>query len=415
MTRHLHVDPVSGVAGDMLLGAVLDLGVTVDSLLGPLRTLDVPTFSIEAKRDRRLGLAGTHATVLVEGEDAGSAWMASPRPPHEEHAHAHLPDLLATIDGATGLPPHVRAQARSAYLALAHAEAKAHGCAPEEVHLHEVGAADALIDLCGGLLGLHLLGVESVSCGPLPLGSGTVRCAHGVMPVPVPAVTALVEGLPTVPGAGQHPTGELCTPTGVALLRAVVTSFGPPPAMRLDAVGLGLGTRERPDVPNVVRLLLGDVTGDAQPESQDVLVLTTVLDDLDGRVLPRVTERLLEAGALDVLVLPGHGKKGRPALRLEVLVPDDAAREQVSSVIFRETPTLGLRWRREHRTTLMRRHCTVETPFGAVSIKEGLLEGEVVTRQPELDDCLRLAREEGVPLREVLAAAVAAAREANPE
>ncbi len=405
----MHVDPVSGVAGDMLLGAVLDAGVPLDALTGPLQTLPLPPWALEATPGRRLGLAGTRATVRVRGEDAGSAWHHAPAAAHPHH---HLADLVAVIEAGHGLPGSVRERAVAAFRLLAEAEGAAHGTPVEDTHLHEVGAADAVIDLCGGLLGLHLLGATSVSCGPIPLGSGTVRCAHGVMPVPVPAVAELLRGLPTVPGAGAHPTGELSTPTGVALLRGACDTFGPPPPMRLLRLGVGLGTRERADVPNVVRLLLGAPDGAARPEAQAVVVLSATLDDLDGRLLPHVVARLLDEGALDVIVTPSHGKKGRPALVLSALAPDDAARERLAGVLFRETPTLGVRWHREHRQTLPRQLVTVQTPYGPVRVKEGTLDGLVVTRQPEWEDVAARAAAHGVPARTVLAAALAAA---NPE
>jgi len=409
VTTHIHIDPVSGVAGDMLLGAVLDAGVPLAELLGPLSTLGLPGWTIEAVMERRLGLAGTRAQVLVSGLDAGRAWHAS------NHGHAVVSDLLDVVRGADGLPPEVRERAEQAFVLLGEAEGAAHGTAPGEVYLHEVGSVDAVVDLCGGLLGLHLLGAHSISCGPVPLGSGTVRCAHGVMPVPVPAVTSLLTGVPGVPGAGSHPTGELSTPTGVALLRACVDDFGAPPPMTLETVGVGLGARERADVPNILRLLVGNRTHSAAPEAQSVQVLTTTLDDLDGRVVPDVITRLLAAGALDVLVVPSHGKKGRPALRFEVLAPDDSTREHLTALLFRETPTLGVRWRREQRVTLTRRHRDVQTPFGSVRVKEGSFEGQVLTRQPELDDCLKLAREADIPLRDVLSAASRAAHSGNPD
>lgn len=409
MSDHVHIDPVSGVAGDMMLGAVLDAGVPLVELLGPLATLGLSNWSIEAVKDRRLGLGGTRAQVLVHGEDAGAAWHSS------DHGHARVGDLVATVRGADGLPAEVRERAERAFVLLGEAEGAAHGRSPENTHLHEVGSIDAVVDLCGGLLGLHLLGASSISCGPVPLGSGTVRCAHGVMPVPVPAVASLLAGVPSVPGAGAHPTGELSTPTGVALLRACVDDFGAPPPMTLRVVGVGLGARERVDVPNILRLFVGECARGRTPEAQSVQVLSTTLDDLDGRIVPDVIARLMGAGALDVLVVPAHGKKGRPALLFEVIAPDDTTREHLAKLLFRETPTLGVRWRLEQRATLARRHRSVQTPFGAVRIKEGSLDGEVLTRQPELDDCIKLARRAEVPLRAVLAAASAAAHSGNPD
>lgn len=425
---HLHLDPVSGLAGDMLLGALLDVGVAVDDL-AVLATV-APGATLDVAPDRRGGLAGTRARVLIDGEDAGAAWHsggghsgaghsggdhshAHGDAPHHSHAHGdaphgtHLDGLLSAID-ASALPPAVKDGAEAVFRSLATAEAEVHGTTLDAVHLHEVGAADALVDVCGVLLAVHLLGVTSVSCGPIPLGSGTVRCAHGTLSVPAPVVAVLARGLPTVPGAGAHPTGELTTPTGLALARHLADSFGPPPAMRLDATGHGLGQRDRPDVPNVVRVLLGTPVTGARPEAQTVDVVTTVLDDLDGRLLPAVTARLLDVGALDVTATTAFGKKGRPALRLEVLVPDDPTRDAVAAVLFAETPTLGLRWRREQRVTLARTHAAAETPWGTVRVKEGSLDGRVVTRQPEYEDCAALARDHGVPVRAVLDAAKAA-------
>lgn len=418
--RHLHLDPVSGLAGDMLLGALVDLGVPVETLAGLASV--VPGAALDVVRGRRGGLAGTRVRVLVDGEDAGGAWVSEHRPSGshahegrghgaESHAHephgTHLSSLLDAI-GASALPEPVKEGARSVFESLAAAEAEIHGTTLDDVHLHEVGAADALADVCGVLLAVHHLGVSSVSCGPIPLGSGTVRCAHGTLPVPAPVVAVLARDLPTVPGAGAHPTGELTTPTGLALARHLADSFGPPPPLRLSATGHGLGHRERPDVPNVVRLLLGERSGAARPEAQTVQVVTTVLDDLDGRLLPTVTQRLLDVGALDVTATTALGKKGRPALRLEVVVPDDAVREAIVGVLFAETPTLGVRWRREERATLPREHVTVETPWGAVRVKEGTWDGRVVTRQPEYEDCAARAEEHGVPVRAVLDAAKAA-------
>jgi len=266
------------------------------------------------------------------------------------------------------------------------------------------------------VLGLHLLGVSSLTCGALPLGSGQVRCAHGVIPVPVPATVALALGLPTVPGPGAHPTGELVTPTGAALLRTLVgvDGFGAQPPMRLARVGVGFGSRDRGDVPNVLRLLVGE----AEPrgdEADAVDVLTTTVDDLEPRLWPPLLDGLLAAGALDATVHAVQGKKGRLAMELVVLSPPDVAtRASLEERIFLETTTLGIRRRREDRTTLPRRSRQVETPWGVVRVKEGLLAGRPVTVQPEFDDCRALAQEAGVPLREVIEAARDAARR-DPE
>ena len=399
---HLHIDPFSGIAGDMLLGAIVDLGVSVDALAGPLRSLGLPDWEIVQTERADPLLGGVRVEVHVQGEDAGGAWLG-------DHGHVFLPAILAAIDAAAHLPPTVRARARACFELLAAAEAAAHGVEdPAAVGLHEVGATDAILDVCGGLLGLHLLGVTSVSCAPIPLGSGYVRCAHGLVPVPVPATLHLIAGLPTTAAAGAHPTGELVTPTGAAHLRTIVDRFGSPPPMTLTAVGHGLGGRAR-DVPNALRLMLGERSPETSPEAATVFVLTTVVDDLEPRLVEPLTAALLADGALDVFVTPGQGKKGRPGWRIEVLAGDAGVLRRLQDRLFRDTTTLGVRVRSEHRRTLPRRHRVVGTPWGDVRIKEGMLDGVVVTQQPEFEDCRALAASAGVPLGDVLAAARRAA------
>ncbi len=398
MTNHLHIDPFSGIAGDMLLGAIVDLGVPIEDLAGPLRSVGVPDWELVRTDRRDPLLGGARVEVQVRGEDAGGAWFAG-------DGHVHLQSILDAIGRAADLPTVVRERAVSCFQLLARAEAQVHGVAdPADVGLHEVGAVDAVIDVCGGLLGLHLLGIESVSCSPVPLGSGFVRCAHGLVPVPVPATLALLQGLPTAPARGEHPTGELVTPTGAALLRTIVTRFGPPPPMTLERVGHGLGSRSR-DVPNALRVMLGTRSGAAAPEAPSVHVLSTTIDDLDPRLVAPLIDALMEDGALDVTATPTHGKKGRPALRLEVLAADPVARRRLEDRLFRDTTTLGVRVRLEQRRTLPRVLVEVPTPWGSVRVKEATLDGVVVTRQPEFEDCRRVAEAAGVPLASVIEAA----------
>jgi pyridinium-3,5-bisthiocarboxylic acid mononucleotide nickel chelatase len=390
---HVHIDPFSGVSGDMLLGALVDAGVSLEGLRGPLATLvDGVELVRRDRRDPRIG--GTKVDVVVE---------AGPKP------HRHLSDIAKLIDAAA-LPEPVRSSAHAAFRRLAEAEAKVHGTTPEAVHFHEVGAVDAIVDVVGVLLGFHLLGATSISCGPVPLGSGFVRCDHGLIPVPVPATVELLAGVSTFGAAGPAPTGELVTPTGATLLRTLTTHFGPAPPMRLDRVAYGLGTRDRGDIPNAVRLILGE-RSDAVPEATTIEVLTTTVDDLDARLFGPLTERLLADGALDVVGRSVHGKKGRPALEIVVLVPPDPATvAAVERRLFDETTTLGIRRRRERRTVLARRFRTVRTPYGPIRIKEGLRGDHVVTAQPEFEDCRAAATEHDVPVRTVLEAAQALAR-----
>lgn len=391
---HVHIDPFSGVSGDMLLGAVVDAGVDVAALASGLAGLDVDGWELvlRDRRDPRVG--GSKVDVVV---------AAGPKP------HRHLADLVAIVTGG-GLPDRVRDRALAAFRRLAEAEAHVHGTTVEHVHFHEVGAVDAIVDVVGVLLGFELLGATSVSCGPVPLGSGFVRCDHGLIPVPVPATVKLLEGVPTVGAAGPAPTGELVTPTGATLLRTLADDFGPPPPLRLDRVAYGLGTRDRGDIPNAVRLLLGE-RRDALPEAPMVEVLTTTVDDLDARLFGPLVERLLADGALDVVGRSVFGKKGRPALEIVALVPPDPATvAAVERRLFDETTTLGIRRRRERRTVLARRFRTVDTAFGPIRVKEGLRGDEVLTSQPEFDDCRAAAEAHDVPVRAVLEAAQSLAR-----
>ncbi len=391
----LHIDPFSGASGDMLLGALVDAGVSIDALAQGLASLDVPGWRLARadRRDPRVG--GTKIDVVLEQPPGG-------------HEHRHLGDIERIIDAST-LPAAVKERARAAFRRLAEAEAEVHGTTPEHVHFHEVGAVDAIVDVCGVLLGLHLLGVDGVSCGPVPQGSGFVDCDHGRIPVPVPATALLLRGVPTIAAEGPHPTGELVTPTGATLLRTIVDRFGPRPPMTVDRVAYGLGGRDRGDRPNAVRFFLGPLDGS---EAQAVDVLTATVDDLDPRVWGPLIDDLLAAGALDATLCPVQGKKGRPAIQITVLArPDAAARDPLVALLFRETTTLGLRWRREERVTLRRTLRRVSTPFGALDVKEGWSGEERLTAQPEFDQALALARDAGVPVRRVLDAARAAAIE----
>ena len=391
---HVHIDPFSGVSGDMLLGALVDAGVAVDDLAAGLAGLGVDgwTLARRVRRDPRVG--GTKVDVEVE---------EGPQP------RRVLADIVALVDGAA-LPDPVADRARAAFRRLAEAEAEVHGTTPDRVHFHEVGAVDSIVDVVGVLLGFHLLGATSVSCGPVPLGSGFVRCDHGLIPVPVPATVTLLAGVPTRGAAGPAPTGELVTPTGATLLRTLASTFGPPPPLRLDRVAYGLGTRDRGDVPNAVRLLIGERT-DSLPEAAVVEVLTTTVEDLDARLFGPLVERLLADGALDAVGRSVHGKKGRPALEIVVVAPPDPATvAALERRLFDETTTLGVRRRRERRTVLARRFRTVATPFGRIRVKEGLRGDDVVTAQPEFEDCRAAADAHDVPVRAVLEAAQARAR-----
>jgi uncharacterized protein (TIGR00299 family) protein len=380
----LVLEPIGGIAGDMFLAAALDLGVDRRALEAALRTLGVPGWSLRVSRKTECGIAGTHVEVVVEGEQPAARGLA---------------EILALVD-RSGLPPRARAAARALFERIGRAEAKVHGVPLEEVHFHEVGAVDSIVDVCGAAAALDLLGWPAVVSAPPELGRGLGRSAHGPMPIPPPAVLELLAGKAVRPGG---PPGEAVTPTGAAIL-AGLAEIGPLPTIVPARVGYGIGTRSWPDRPNVLRATLGEPA-----EAGALWLLETNLDDATGQIVARALEASLEAGALDAWAAPITMKKGRPAVLVSALV-DEARRAAVTRVLFAETPTLGVRRRRVERDVLARELRAIETAHGTVRVKVAILDGIEIGAQPEHDDCLALAREKGVALREVIAAAVAAYR-----
>ena len=382
-----YVDCPSGASGDMILGALLDAGLPLDELQEALRALPLAGYTITAERVRRGALAATQARVRTTGE---------------QQPARHLSDVLAIVQAA-GLPAPVRERATRVFNRLAEAEARVHGITPEQVHFHEVGAVDAIVDVVGACLGLHLLGVREVYASPLPLGRGRVRSAHGTLPLPAPAVLELLAlaGAPTVPHAASV---ELVTPTGAAILTTLARFEQPP--LRLSRIGYGAGTREEP-APNVLRLWLGQ-RDETAPREERLLVLEANIDDMPAELFGHAMERLLEAGALDAWCTPLTMKKSRPGTLLSALCrPDERA--ALLDVVLRETSTFGVRVREITRYAAARELRRVETPFGPVSVKLKLLDGAPAGAAPEYEDCRRLAAERGVPLAQVYAAALAAA------
>jgi len=380
----LLLEPIGGIAGDMFLAAAIDLGVEPRALEAALRTLGVPGWRLAVARKTDCGIVGTHVDVVVEGE--------------QPHARG-LTEILALVDGS-GLPPRARAAARAMFERIGRAEAKVHGVPLEEIHFHELGAVDSIVDVCGAAVALELLGWPRVLCAPPELGRGLGRSAHGPMPIPPPAVLELLAGRAVRPGG---PNGEAVTPTGAAIL-AELAELGAFPAIVPTRVGYGVGTRSWPDRPNVLRATLGEPA-----EAGELSLLEANLDDTTGQIVARAIDAALEAGALDAWAAPITMKKGRPAVLLAALV-EEARRAAVTRVLFAETPTLGVRRRKIERDVLARELRVVQTRYGPVSVKVALLDGVEVGAQPEHDDCLARAREHGVALREVMAAALATHR-----
>lgn len=375
----------------MLLGALLDLGLSLDALREDLGKMDLSGYELEAERQVRRGVSGTRLHV----RDIARA-----------HPARHLSDIRRLL-GASRLPPAVRERSLAVLERLARAEARVHGVSVEEVHFHEIGAVDTLVDVVGFVAGLERLGVAQVFASPVPLGSGMVQTEHGLLPVPAPATIALLAEVsaPTRPHPAQT---EILTPTAAALLAELATFAYPP--MRVRAVGYGFGEKEFP-WPNAVRAWLGEL--EERPGREEVVLLECNLDNATGELLGYVMERLFTAGALDVWFVPVQMKKNRPGVVLSALARPERA-DALASLILRETPTLGVRVRPVERVVAERVERAVETPWGPVRVKEKWLEGERVSVAPEYEDCARIARERGIPLAEVYAAAREAATDRTP-
>ncbi|MEE9294674.1 MAG: nickel pincer cofactor biosynthesis protein LarC [Phycisphaerae bacterium] len=381
-----YFDCFNGAAGDMILGALIDARLPADELRAVLNTLPIDGYELSIERINKQGFAATRFDVKLD------------RP--RKQPHRHLADIRRIIEGSSLSKP-VQRRALAVFERLAKAEARVHGTTVDQVHFHEVGAVDSVIDIVGACWAIERLRIDRVVCSPIPTGSGTVTCAHGVMPVPTPATAILLQ---RVPLAENDEPGELTTPTGAAILTELAESFGPLPAMRIDHVGMGAGRREGKRRPNVLRVMVGsDVE---TPEMDRITVLEANLDDSTPEIIGHAIERLLAAGALDAYCLPIQMKKSRPGLLLTVLaeVPQAGALE---SIMFAETTTFGIRRHEVLRSKLSRRIETVETRFGPIKVKIGGRGGCVVSVAAEYEDCRAAAAAQDAPLREVMSEAVA--------
>ena len=392
MMKIAYFDPFSGASGDMILGALVDAGLSLTALRRELRKLPLEGYTISARKVERNGIGGTKVAVKVT---------------HHDHHHRHLPDILGIIRGSD-LPERDKERAGAVFQRLAEAEAHVHRCTVEEIHFHEVGAVDAIVDIVGAVAGLRLLGVERVVCGPLRTGTGFVECAHGRLPVPAPATARLLEGVPSV---GTDVEGELTTPTGAALLTTLAESFGPRPPMSVAAIGYGAGTAEREALPNLLRLFIGDAipVGEESEEADQVVVLEANLDDLSPEIAGHVVERLFDAGVLDAFLTPVYMKKNRPGFLLTVLVEPVAA-AATEELLLTETSTFGVRRTLASRRKLRREWADVKSRYGKVRIKLGYLGDRLAHAAPEYEDCRAIANHKGIPLKEVYQAALDAFR-----
>ncbi len=462
--RIAYLDCFAGISGDMFLGAIIDAGVPANVLQDAVAALDIDA-SLKAETVDRSGISCTKVHVF-EGDSLAEATSHSHEHTHRHgrssdqfpqkdpaqqktqhlhtagHTHSHnhegshtheegVPhphihgrslNTIRTLIQSAPLAEAVKQTAIRAFELLGHSEATIHNVSIEEIHFHEVGAVDAIVDIVAASAGVHYLEIGAWHCSPLNVGGGTVVCAHGTFPVPAPATADLLRGFPTY---SAHVQKELVTPTGAALLRALDPAFGQQPAMRVEQIGYGAGTRNSQGFPNVLRLSIGESTEIAIPEllsidlhqhanndhdnSQSVTVIETALDDLSPQILAYVAETAFAKGALDVMLTPVIMKKGRPGTLLTVLCNDSETRA-LEHLILTETSTLGVRIRKERRSCLDRRHITVQTEYGEIRMKIGSLAGEELNTAPEFEDCRTAALQHHVPVKQVQQAAIAAYR-----
>lgn len=417
-----YFDCFSGISGDMTLGALVDVGVPPEILTDGLATLKLDAeFSLRFEKAVKHSITGTRAIVDVhpahtdshqdEAHSHGHAHSHSHGHSHHHHEHGpsrHLSDIFKLLDDSD-LDTTVRDTAKRVFDRLAEAEAKVHNTSKDNVHLHEVSGIDSIVDIVGSVIGLAYLEVDAVYASPLSLGRGFVRCAHGVMPVPVPGTMELLQGVPI------HQTDipkELVTPTGAALITTLSQGFGVMPQMRLDRIGYGAGTRDLEQRPNLLRICLGEKTSDTtskttrhHAETDSVDIIETNVDDMSPEITGYVTTQLFEHGALDVFLAPVYMKKGRPATQITVLCPT-THRDRLIELLLTETTTFGVRLSSADRIKLRRDFVEIETQWGAIQAKRGYLNGTLIKTVPEYEDCKRLAEQNSVPLRQVYAEAL---------
>lgn len=380
--RIAYFDCFSGASGDMILGALLDAGLSLHQLQEEFSRLNLSHYQIKAKKVLKNGIAGTQVEILVD------------EPYHRDHPR-HLPDI-ETIINESDLRQSVKQMSIAVFQRLAEAEAAIHMTDAANIHFHEVGAVDAILDVVGAVVGLSLLGVSKVYCSPIHVGTGTVDCQHGTLPVPAPATAELMRGKPIY---STGVMGELLTPTGAAILSTLASDFACMPAMISSASGYGAGKADL-TIPNLLRVFIGDIAGSTEHETETVAVIETGIDDMNPQIYDYVIEKLLRMGAFDVLLKPVQMKKNRPGNLLSVICRPDRV-TVFADAILQETTTIGLRWRLENRIKAQRKVVDVNTPYGMIRCKIATSGKRIVNVSPEYEDCKRAAFEQNVPLKEI--------------
>jgi len=412
LAKTLYFDCFSGASGDMILGALLDLGLPLDDLRAALGSLAEDLGGLSADRVLRAGVSATKFQVHEHAHDAPGHAHEVHRHPHETHPNPHshphghdhhhhrsLTEIAALI-GRSALSRPAKQRAIHLFERLAEAEAAIHAMPVEQVHLHEVGTIDSIVDIVGAVYGLEQLGPERVVSSPLNVGGGTVTCAHGVFPVPAPATARLLQGVPVYAGGPQM---ELVTPTGALIVTHYAERFGPMPSMRIGQIGYGAGDRDPERHPNVLRMFVGEAEGPAH--AGRILEIACEIDDMNPQLFGPLMDRLHQAGALDVFYAAVQMKKNRPGTLVTVLArPED--RERLSGILFSETTTIGVRYQEMMRECLERGFESVETPYGPIRIKVARRAGRILNAAPEFDECARVAADRSVPIKDVQALAM---------
>ncbi|MEN6375681.1 MAG: nickel pincer cofactor biosynthesis protein LarC [Smithella sp.] len=390
----LYYDCFAGISGDMNLGAMIDLGVTPDYLLGELKKLDIGEYEIKITKDKRKGITGTRVEAAVNSDVcAGYGHYCG------ERTFKDIVDIISKSD----LSAKVKSISLNIFGKIAEAEGKIHGCRTDDVHFHEVGAVDSIVDIVGAAVCLDYLQPERIVSSPVELGGGFVRCHHGILPVPAPATVEILQGIPVKSGAVPF---ETTTPTGAAILAATVDSFTEELCFTPQKIGYGIGYRDT-DIPNVLRAYLGDMqisqtsVGDADDtEKQQAILVECNIDDMNPEMYEDVMEALFAKGVYDVFLTPVIMKKSRPATRISVLCSEED-KPAIEEILWLRTSTFGLRFQRVSKSMLQRDFSTLSTKFGDVSIKNGYWRGSKIKSKPEYEDCRRLARENGVSVKEI--------------
>jgi pyridinium-3,5-bisthiocarboxylic acid mononucleotide nickel chelatase len=375
-----YIDCFSGISGDMFLGALIDAGLPLEELSRALSTLPIGHYSLDAKKETRNGLTGTRF-IVKQGHEA-------------HHSHRGLREIREIIQGGD-LSSSVKARSLRIFESIAVEEGKIHGCPPDEIHFHEIGAIDSIVDIVGTAFGIEFMGINTIYSSRLPLGSGFIESGHGRIPVPAPATVALLKGVPVYNSGLEC---EIVTPTGAALIKEFSVSFGPMPPMTIEAIGYGAGSRLLADRPNLLRILIGKA--DDEETVETVVVLDANLDDTNPEWLGFMMDRLFEAGALDVIFAPIQMKKNRPGVQIQVMGRPDK-RDKLLDIIFSESTTLGIRYSYTQRKILERTRAEIDSPWGRMEVKKVTGPDGSRVFYPEYDICRRIAKEKNLPIREV--------------